>query len=132
MPQTFETFIQQERERLSKAKEVALAKKQEAEDELSALEIDFAAVAAYESAKKGKPAKADEKKQRAPRQTGKRNEVLKLVEQYPQGVTAGELKDKLGIRGDKQGEQSLSNALSALKKSGQLIQEDGKYKAAAA
>ncbi len=130
MPQTFETFIQQERERLSKAKEAALAKKQEAEDELSAIEIDFAAIAAYESAKKGKPAKPASEKQRAPRQTGKRNEVLTLVQQYPDGVTRGELIDKLSINGDKPGEQSLSNALAALKKAKQLTQEGGKYKAA--
>ena len=132
MQQTFETFIEQERTRLTQAREDALAKKQEAEDQLAAIDTEFGAIAAYEAAKKGKPASAGaEKKRRAPRQSGKRNEILKLVQQYPDGVTAGELKDKLGIRGNKQGEQSVSNALSALKKAGQLTLEGGKYIAAA-
>jgi hypothetical protein len=129
MQTTIEQFFAEQREKFEKQRDEARAKLEEAEAELRAID-------AYEAAKKAKPAQAaatdGERKQRAPRQTGKRNEVLKLVEQYPQGVTAGELKDKLSIKGDKSGEQSLSNALSALKKAGQLIQEDGKYKAAAA
>jgi hypothetical protein len=76
MQQTFETFIEQERIRLTKAKEDALAKKKAAEDELSAIDTELSAIAAYEAAKKGKPVKAEgERKPRAPRQSGKRTEI---------------------------------------------------------
>lgn len=128
MQQTFEIFIEQERTRLAQAKEDALAKKKEAEDALAAIGTELSAIAAYEAAKNGKPARADtERRQRAPRQSGKRNEIFKLVQEYPDGVTRGELVEKLAVKGNKQGEQSLSNALAALKKTGKLIQEGGKY-----
>ena len=114
-------FFAEQREKYQKQREDAKAKLDEAEAELRALD-------AYERAKKGKPAQtAGEHKTRKPRETGKRAEVLNLVASYPDGVTAGELKDKLGIKGDKSAEQSLSNALSALKKAGQLALRDGRY-----
>ncbi len=118
-------FFAQQREMFEKQRDDARAQLEEAQAELRALD-------AYAQAKKGKPAPAPggEKKSRKPRQTGKRVEVFKLVEQYPDGVTAGELKDKLSIRGDKSEEQALSNALSALKKAGQLTLNNGKYAAA--
>lgn len=118
-------FFAEQRERYQKQREDAKAKLDEAEAELRALD-------AYEQAKKGKPATTADggHKTRKPRETGKRAEVLNLVASYPDGVTAGELKDKLAIRGDKSAEQSLSNALAALKKSGQVTLEDGTYRVA--
>ncbi len=127
--QTFETYIASERERLTKEREEARAEIEAAQEKLAAIDTEMRAIAAYEAAKKGKPATATEgeKKPRKPRETGKRQEVFKLVEEYPDGVSVGELRDKLGIKGDKAGEQSLSNALSALKRSGQITLVDGRY-----
>ena len=131
--QTFETYIASERERLTKEREETRAEIEAAQEKLAAIDTEMRAIAAYEAAKKDKSPKAaeGEKKPRKPRETGKRQEVFKLVGEYPSGVTVGELKDKLGIKGDKAGEQSLSNALSALKKSGQLTLDDGRYAVAA-
>lgn len=129
--QTFETYIASERERLTKEREEARAEIEAAQEKLAAIDTEMRAIAAYEAAKKGKPATDGATRPRKPRQTGKRREVFKLVEDHPDGVSVGELKDKLGIRGDKAGEQSLSNALSALKKNGQLTLEDGRYAVAA-
>ena len=51
MATTFETFVATERERLIKAREDASAKLKAAEDELAAIEREFAAIAAYEQVK---------------------------------------------------------------------------------
>ena len=65
------------------------------------------------------------------RKGGKRDDIFKLVQESG-GATRGELIEKLGIKGDKSGEQSLSNALSALKRDGRVTQSgDGKYQTAA-
>ena len=40
--------------------------------------------------------------------------------------------EALGVKGDKSGAQSVSNALSALKKAKEVVVEDGKYHAGVA
>ena len=55
MPQdTFETFIERERERFAKAREDALARKQKIEEELASIDRELLAITAYEDVKKGK------------------------------------------------------------------------------
>ena len=130
--ETFETYITNERERLAKAKEDALSRRKEVDVELAAIDTELQAIAAYEQVKKGKPVRTatptdGENKPRKPRESGKRNEVLTLVQSFPHGATRADLIDKLNIKGDKAAEQSLSNALASLKKQGHLTQTDGKY-----
>lgn len=43
------------------------------------------------------------------------------------GVRRGGLIDALNVKGNKSAEQSVSNALAALKKSGAVAHRDGKY-----
>jgi hypothetical protein len=45
----------------------------------------------------------------------------------PHGLSRGEILDKLGLKGNKQGEMSVSNALTALTKTNQVVRKDGKY-----
>jgi hypothetical protein len=45
----------------------------------------------------------------------------------PHGLSRGEILDKLGLKGNKQGEMSVSNALKALTKTNQVVRKDGKY-----
>ena len=134
--ETFETYITNEKERLAKAKEDALSLRKEADAQLAAIDTELQAIAAYERVKKGKTVRMathtdGENKPRKPRESGKRNEVLTLVQSFPHGATRGDLIDKLNIKGDKAAEQSLSNALASLKKQGHLTQTDGKYTAQA-
>lgn len=129
MQQTFETFVEQERERLGKARDAALARQKEIDDELAAIDRELLAIAAYEQAKRGKlPAKP-----RAPRQPGrrgKRETVLEEVKKHPDGITRAELLEVMNLKGDKSGEQFVSNALSALKQDGKLSVDGKKYLAA--
>ena len=58
---------------------------------------------------------------------GTRANVLDLIRKNPDGLRRSELLDRLHLRGNLQGEKSVSNALSALAKAGKLIRQDGKY-----
>ena len=58
---------------------------------------------------------------------GTRANVLDLIRKNPDGLRRSELLDHLHLRGNLQGEKSVSNALSALAKAGKLIRQDGKY-----
>jgi Fe2+ or Zn2+ uptake regulation protein len=57
----------------------------------------------------------------------KRRAILELVNQHPDGLSRGEILNVMGVKGDKSGEQSVSNALSALTKQSELGKKDGKY-----
>jgi len=63
------------------------------------------------------------------RRTGVRQEVLQAVkDQGP--IARAPLLEHMGVKGDRSGEQSVSNALAALKKSGEITATDGNYEAA--
>ena len=64
------------------------------------------------------------------RRTGIRQDVLKAVKGAKDGVSRSTLLEAMGAKGDKSAEQSISNALAALKKAGSLTADDGVYKAA--
>ena len=57
----------------------------------------------------------------------KRQAILELVNQHPDGLSRGEILNLIGVKSDKSGEQSVSNALSALTKQNQLGKKDKKY-----
>jgi len=46
------------------------------------------------------------------------------------GLTRGEILEKMGLKGNKTGEMSVSNALTALTKANQVRRDGGKYHAA--
>ncbi len=60
--------------------------------------------------------------------------VLELIRAAgSDGLTRAELIDRMGVKGQKVGESSISNALVQLEKSGSVVHtpEDGKYRASA-
>jgi hypothetical protein len=128
-----ESFIKQERTRLQKARDKALQEKADVDRKLERIEGEFAAIAAYEQAKGGKPGRAGKRTptkrtgaQRA-RRGERRQAVLGVVQQHPDGLTRGEILNLMGVKGNKSGEQSVSNALLALTKQNQLGRREGKY-----
>jgi hypothetical protein len=129
--QTFETFIASERERLNKEREVIFNQQQELEQKLDAINRELRAIEAYEAAKTGKAARAARQTRRAPRaRRGSKREQLLQVIKDGNGLTRGEILDKIGLKGDKSGEMSVSNALTALTKANQVARRDGRYVAA--
>jgi len=64
------------------------------------------------------------------RRGSKRDALLQVIRSSG-GLSRGEILDKMGLKGDKSGEMSVSNALTALTKSHQVERRDGKYHLAA-
>jgi hypothetical protein len=137
---TFATFIRKERARLDKSRKEALAQQAAIDNEIQAIERELTALDAYQQVKGGAAkrapmaGKATGKRtskgvgRRSPGRRGeKRQAVLDLVQQHPAGLSRGEILSQLGVKGNKSAEQSVSNALSALKKSAKLNSREGKY-----
>jgi hypothetical protein len=102
------------------------------EGKLAAINNEMRAIDAYEAAKTGKtiPVRGTTTR-RSPgtRKGSKRDEVLQLVKEHP-GLTRREILERMGLKGDKTGEMSVSNVLTALTKGNQVRRDGGKYHAA--
>ena len=130
MAETFQDFITRERERLLGERQAIFNQQQELETKLAGINREFTAIEAYESAKSGKPAPARQTgTRRAPqaRRGSKRDAILRVITENKAGLSRGEILEKMGLKGDKSGEMSVSNALTALTKSNQVGRRGGKY-----
>jgi hypothetical protein len=131
--ESLEASIRAERARLRKARAKAANKKRSIDQELETIGRELAALDAYEKAK-GIPSTRGAKRGKARRTAARRSPrgakraaVLEIISQHPVGLSRGEILNLIGVKGDKSGEQSVSNALSALTKQNQLGKQDGKY-----
>jgi hypothetical protein len=140
MSVNFQDYIKSERKRLNDERKRLVAQQREAEKKLADIDRELSAIGAYETAKTGKAAKPAEPAPRKARVTrkaptggrrgSKREPILKLIADNPDGLSRGEILTKLGVKGDKSGEMSVSNALTALTKGNQIRRDGGKYLAA--
>jgi hypothetical protein len=127
----FPEFIARERDRLRAEREQVFSRQEELQRELDAINREFAAIEAYNTAKTGKNARqAPAGRQPRVRRGSRREALLELIRQSD-GLSRGEILERMALKGDKSGETSVSNALTALTKSNQLRREGGKYRAAA-
>jgi hypothetical protein len=127
----FADVMQQERERLHREREEIFNQQQELENRLAALNREFHAIDAYEAAKSGKPARQSRGgRTQTARRGSKREALLEVIRGNPGGLKRGEILVRMGLKGDKASEMSVSNALTALTKSGQVSRHEGKYVAA--
>jgi hypothetical protein len=130
----FSDVMQQERDRLNREREEIFTQQRELENKLAAINREFAAIEAYESAKSGKAQRqgrgASSAGVRRGRRGSKREGILQAIKEAAEGLSRGELLEKLGLKGDKSGEMSVSNALTALTKGNQVTRREGKYHAA--
>ena len=124
----FADVMQQERERLNREREEIRNQQRALDDKLAALNREFEAIDAYESAKTGKAPRQARGPRRQPGPRGsKREALMEVIRANPGGLKRGEILERLGLKGDKAGEMSVSNALTALTKSGQVSRQEGKY-----
>jgi hypothetical protein len=120
MADTFKDLIEKERARVNQQRKMLLVQRADLDRQIAELDIELSAIEAYENAKRGKkPSRA-----RAAQKDGKRAQILQLIG-TSEGLTRGQLIDLMTTKGDKSGEQSVSNALSILKKRGKLKQSEG-------
>ena len=131
--ETFEMFVQRERARLNGEREAIFTQQQELANKLTELDRELAAIDAYEAAKTGRALSRQTSGRRGRprgRRGSKREELLKVIREG-HGLTRGQILEKMGLKGDKSGEMSVSNALTALTKANQIRRNDSrKYIAA--
>jgi hypothetical protein len=131
MAENMTTIVAAERERLTKERSHIETKMSELQSQLGEVDRKLAAIDAYEKALAGKlPATAMPRRRPGAKRAGhgeKQAQVLRLVEAVPKGVTRAELIASVGVKGNKSGEQSISNALNALNKAGKIRSTDGKW-----
>ncbi len=128
---SFEEFINRERVRLQGEREAIFNQQHELENKLDEINRELSAIAAYESTKTGKAMPARQTPQRRgpqrARRGSKREQLLALIRQNPDGLARKDILERMGLKGDKSGEMSVSNALTALTKSNQVARHEGKY-----
>jgi hypothetical protein len=136
MPEDFTTYIASEVERLNERRNAALEARRQAEEELDAIDTEFRAINAYQDAKTGKrpsPSRMTNgsgRRHTVQRRGSRRADLVKLIGEHA-GLRRQDILEKLGLKGDKTGEMSVSNALTAMIKANQLKREDGLYHVAA-
>ena len=129
MSEALVTIIDKERERLRKALADLRAKQKEFEEQRATLETELDALDAYEAARSGKARKSRKPASRAPRGS-RQQSVLAVIAKSKKGMTRGDILQAMGLKGNKGGERSVSNALTALKKAKRVTSRDRKYLAA--
>ena len=126
----FPEFISRERDRLRAERAQVFNQQKELTRKLDAVNREFAAIGAYETAKASKAARQASAGRQSRTRRGSRREALLEIIRQSDGLSRGEILERMGLKGDKSGEMSVSNALTALTKSNQVRREDGKYRAA--
>jgi hypothetical protein len=136
--------MQRERERLNHERDEILDQQRELETKLTEITRELAAIDAYEAAKTGKaaiptrrppaPTKSEAMTEDLPAeprprpQPGTRWEtLLRVIGEHPDGLSRGEIFQRMGLKGNKSAEKSVSNALTALTKNNLVSRREGKY-----
>jgi hypothetical protein len=118
-----EAFIAKQREALLNQRQEILDQQRALQAQLDELDGMLERFDVFE----GKPAGEPQRRRgRSGRRGSRREELLKIIKQS-HGVTRGEILDKMGLKGNRSGEMSVSNALTALTKSKQVARRDRKY-----
>lgn len=130
MADTLETIVARERETLTARRSDIQGKIKELEKQLTELDREFNAVAAYEAAKKGRTVSIGGATGSRSSRGSRQNDIMGVLGKHTAGVTRGDIIDALGAKGNKSAEQSISNALSNMKKANKITLTDGKYTAA--
>jgi hypothetical protein len=118
-----EAFIAKQREALLNQRQEIVNQQRALQAQLDELDGMLAKFDVFE----GKPAQQSQsRRRRSGRRGSRREELLRIIKQA-HGLTRGEILDEMGLKGNKSGEMSVSNALTALTKSKQLTRRDRKY-----
>lgn len=128
--ESLQALVKKEHARLSRARRQALTRMAAIDQQLQTIQQELKAIDAYRRAKGSiqaeRPRKRPVRRLRA-RRGEKRQAVLGVIKKHPQGVSRGEILVLMGVKGNKSGEQSVSNALSALKKTNKVTSRGRRY-----
>ena len=123
----FSDYIARERERLSREREEISNQRRELDNRLAEIDREFQALDAYQVAKTGKPSGGRRTRMQPRARRGSRREELLNLIRDGNGLSRREILERMGLKGDKSGEMSVSNALTALSKGNQVRREGGRY-----
>ena len=130
----FSDYVARERERLQAERESLMRQRREIDQKLAGIDREFRAVDAYEGAKAGRNVSTRTTggtgRGRGARRGSRREAIIAVIRAAAAGLSRGEILEKMGLKGDKAGEMSVSNVLTSLSKSNQVRREGGKYHAA--
>lgn len=117
-------FIKKQREILIKERQGIFAEQQALQERLDSVNEMLAKFDVFE----GNPSRqSGSRRTQQGRRSSRRDGIMAALADIPHGLSRGEILDKLGFKGNKQGEMSVSNALTALTKTNQVVRKDGKY-----
>jgi hypothetical protein len=122
-----QAFIGRQREALVAQREQIFNQQQALQAELDSVNAMLAKFDVFEGKAKAAPARTTKGAgARGPRKGSKREELLAVI-RAGNGMSRGEILAKMQLKGDKTGEMSVSNALTALTKANEVVRRDGKY-----
>ena len=124
-----QAFITKQREALLQQREAIFNQQHELERQLEEVNEMLRKFDAFEGRPGASRQRATGRGRPRARRGSKRDELLKLIREGG-GLTRGQILEKMGLKGNKSGEMSVSNALTALTKSNQVTRREGKYVAA--
>jgi hypothetical protein len=140
----FADVMHRERERLHRERDEIFNQQKELENKLTEINLELAAIDAYEAAKTGRVTAAGRQRRSAgangtavkqlsaephprPHVGNKHEAVLRIIGENPNGLRPGEIFERMGLKGNKSAEKSVSNALTTLTKNNQVARREGKY-----
>ena len=140
----FADVMQREREHLNHERDEILNQQKELESKLTEITRELAAIDAYEAAKTGKsampmrqppaPRKSEATIEELPAEARprpqpetRREALFEFIREEPNGLSRGEIFQRMGLKGNKSAEKSVSNALTALTKNNLVSRREGKY-----
>jgi hypothetical protein len=131
-----EAFIARQREALLNQRQELLNQQQAVQEQLDQLDEMLSKFDVFEGKHRpGRQTRASGgrkggSKSTSQRRRGSKREELMQVIREGGGLTRGQILEKMGMKGNKSGEMSVSNALTALTKSNQIRREGRAYHAA--
>lgn len=125
-----QAFITKQREALLQQRETIFTQQHELQRQLDEVNDMLAKFDVFEG-KAAQPRQGPARRGQLRARRGSKREQLLEVIRTGDGLSRGEILEKMGLKGDKAGEMSVSNALTALTKANQITRRDGKYVAAA-
>jgi hypothetical protein len=121
-----QAFITKQRDALLQQRESIFSQQQELQQQLDAVNAMLAKFDVFEG-KPTAPTSGGRTRRARNLPHGSKRDALLHVIRNNGGLSRGEILEKMGLKGDKAGEMSVSNALTALTKSQQVERRDGKY-----
>jgi hypothetical protein len=124
-----EAFITRQREALLQSRQEMLNQQHAVQQQLDELDEMLRKFDVFEG-KAARPRKEIRSRRASGSRRGsKRDELLRIIREGD-GLTRGEILERMSLKGNKAGEMSVSNALTALTKAHQVARRDRRYVAA--